>query len=165
MHRVHMSINHLNPVTKKITNFIKFSLFNACFLCLIISPKSVATDNNDQAVINTNSPKSTRLTSDSPSLKPLSGRRVYKRVCMACHTLSVWGAPKLGDREAWEKRTAKGKETLYYSVLNGFNKMPSRGYCQFCTDDELKSAVDYIISKAQPRGKTESKHVLKKTNH
>ena len=86
-------------------------------------------------------------------LKPLSGRRVYKRVCMACHTLDVWGAPKLGDRDAWAGRIAKGKEALYYSALNGLNNMPPRGYCQFCTDNELKSAVDYMVEKTQPRKK------------
>jgi cytochrome c5 len=72
---------------------------------------------------------------------------------MACHTLSVWGAPKLGDSEAWSGRIAKGKPALYASALNGLDKMPVRGYCQFCTDIEIKKAVDYIVSKAQPRQK------------
>ncbi len=84
------------------------------------------------------------------TFKPLSGRRVYKRVCMACHTLSVWGAPKLGDAKAWADRIKKGKEALYFSAKNGFRDMPPRGNCQFCTDDELKAAVDYLVSKAQP---------------
>ncbi len=84
-------------------------------------------------------------------LKPLSGQAVYKRVCMACHTLNVWGAPKLGDRAAWALRISKGRPALYFSAKNGFNKMPARGYCDFCTDDELESAVDYMVEKAQPR--------------
>jgi len=84
------------------------------------------------------------------TFKPLSGRRVYKRVCMACHTLSVWGAPKLGDGKAWADRIAKGKEALYFSAKNGIRDMPPRGNCQFCTDDELEAAVDYLVSKAQP---------------
>lgn len=85
--------------------------------------------------------------------KPLSGRTVYKRVCMACHTLNVWGAPKLGDRAAWALRISKGRPALYFSAKNGFNKMPARGYCDFCTDEELESAVDYMVEKAQPREK------------
>lgn len=83
--------------------------------------------------------------------KPLSGRKVYQRVCMACHTLEVWGAPKLGDRSAWAARVAKGMEALYASALSGFNEMPARGTCQFCTDDELRAAVDYMVGKAVPR--------------
>lgn len=70
---------------------------------------------------------------------------------MACHTLSVWGAPKLGDRAAWVDRIRKGRQALYFSAQNGFRKMPSRGYCDFCTDDDLRSAVDYMIEKARPR--------------
>lgn len=88
------------------------------------------------------------------TLKPLSGRRVYKRVCMACHTIDVWGAPKLGNRNAWKERVAKGKEALYFSAINGLGKMPPRGHCQFCTDDELKSTVDYMVSKAQLQKQT-----------
>ena len=93
-----------------------------------------------------------RLSSPSSSLiaRPLSGRSVYKRVCMACHTLSVWGAPKLGDRAAWAARVAKGRTALYFSAQNGFNQMPPRGYCQFCTDGELRAAVDYMVSKVLP---------------
>ncbi|MAF83883.1 MAG: hypothetical protein QGG54_15310 [Gammaproteobacteria bacterium] len=51
-------------------------------------------------------------TEDHNTFKSLSGRRVYKRVCMACHTLNVWGAPKLGDGSAWADRIAKGSEAL-----------------------------------------------------
>ena len=87
--------------------------------------------------------------------EPLSGRRVYKRICMACHTLSVWGAPKLGDRVAWAKRLSKGREALYLAARNGFNEMPPRGNCQFCTDDEIRAAVDYMVEKAQPRPRNE----------
>ena len=94
--------------------------------------------------------KQASVSNENREFKPLSGRRVYKRVCMACHTLSVWGAPKLGDRKAWIIRAKKGKQALYYSVLNGFKGMPPRGYCQFCTDGELKSAVDYMIEKSKP---------------
>jgi len=85
--------------------------------------------------------------------QPLSGSSVYRRVCMACHTLSVWGAPKLGDIAAWKNRIRKGKEALYLSAFNGINNMPPRGYCQFCTDKELMSAVDYMLKKSQLKEK------------
>ena len=86
-------------------------------------------------------------------LKPLSGRTVYKRICMACHTLSVFGAPKLGDINAWSGRIAKGKDILYKNALHGIREMPPRGYCQFCSDNEIRSAVDYMLEKATPRSK------------
>lgn len=96
------------------------------------------------------------LVSDKKVFKPLSGRRVYKRICMACHTMDVWGfgAPQLGKMKVWAPRIAKGKEALYRSALYGIGKMPRRGFCQFCTDGELKAAVDYMVKKGQSKRKT-----------
>ncbi len=92
-------------------------------------------------------------TSEGKAFKPLSGRKVYKRFCIECHTMDVWGlgAPKLGNVKAWAPRISKGREALYLSAFYGFKKMPRRGFCHFCTDGELKAAVDYMVKKAQPK--------------
>ncbi len=121
------------------------------FLSVAFAPNSVYAEEAENGMQTRAVAEQHVPASQKPLLKPLSGSMVYKRICMACHTLSVWGAPKLGDRLAWQGRVDKGKNALYSSVLNGFNKMPVRGYCQFCTDEELKSAVDYMIKKARPQ--------------
>jgi cytochrome c5 len=76
----------------------------------------------------------------------VDGEAIYKQSCMACHAAGVAGAPKLGDSQAWSPRIAKGNEALVQSVTNGLNAMPPKGGCMNCSDDELRGAVDYMVS-------------------
>ncbi|MDH3527245.1 MAG: cytochrome c5 family protein [Gammaproteobacteria bacterium] len=81
--------------------------------------------------------------------EPLSGEQIYQRNCMACHTAGAAGAPKLGDVAAWAPRIGQGMDTLMAHVTNGLNAMPPKGLCMTCSEAELKSVVDYIISQSQ----------------
>lgn len=76
------------------------------------------------------------------------GEKVYTATCAACHAAAVMGAPKLGDKPAWTQRIAKGVSVLYTSSLDGLKLMPARGGNPALKDDELKAAVDYMVSKA-----------------
>ena len=79
------------------------------------------------------------------------GEAVYNKVCHTCHAMGVANAPKLGDKEAWAPRIAQGMDVLYTVSINGKpgTAMVARGTCGDCTDDDLKAAVDYMVSKAQ----------------
>jgi cytochrome c5 len=77
-----------------------------------------------------------------------TGEQVFNSACTTCHSTGAAGAPKVGDAAAWQPRLdAKKKEGLYKSAQNGFNGMPPKGLCFACSDDELKGAVDYMLSK------------------
>ncbi|MES2148439.1 MAG: c-type cytochrome [Pseudomonadota bacterium] len=76
------------------------------------------------------------------------GEKVYGATCLSCHGAAVLGAPKFADKAAWGPRIAKGKDVLYASALNGFKMMPAKGGNAALKDDELKAAVDYMVSKA-----------------
>jgi cytochrome c5 len=78
-----------------------------------------------------------------------SGDQVYEQFCATCHRIGVAGAPVLGDVEAWEPRIAKGMDTLWDHTLNGFNGMPAKGTCMNCSDDELRSALDYMVEESR----------------
>lgn len=78
----------------------------------------------------------------------VKGEQIYTASCLSCHGAGVLGAPKFGDKAAWEPRLAKGKEALYTSSLNGFKMMPPKGGNAMLKDEEVKAAVDYMISKA-----------------
>ncbi len=75
-----------------------------------------------------------------------AGEAVYKKACKNCHEAGVANAPKLGDSEAWAPRIAKGKDALFETVKNGLNAMPPKGGCMTCSDEELRSAVEYFVS-------------------
>lgn len=81
------------------------------------------------------------------------GEAVYKKVCSMCHAAAVAGSPKPGDKADWGPRIAQGNDVLYKHALEGFTgakgMMPARGGSPALTDDEVKSAVDYMVAKSQ----------------
>jgi len=83
------------------------------------------------------------------SAGPRSGEEVYNTVCMACHTTGAAGAPVIGDNAAWAPRIEKGMETLIDHALHGFNAMPAKGGCASCPDEEIKSAVEHMVSQSK----------------
>ena len=78
------------------------------------------------------------------------GKKVYGSVCALCHAANVAGAPKPGDKADWGPRIAKGKELLYKHAIEGFTgakgMMPAKGGAVKLTDDEVKAAVDHMVS-------------------
>lgn len=78
-----------------------------------------------------------------------SGEQVYNSSCQACHATGVAGAPKLGDKAAWSPRIQQGMDTLMTHALNGFKAMPARGTCGNCSDQEIKSAIEFMVSRSQ----------------
>ncbi len=77
-----------------------------------------------------------------------TGEQVFNTACTSCHSTGAAGAPKIGDAAAWQPRLdARKKEGLYKSTVGGYNGMPAKGLCFACSDDELKGAVDYMLSK------------------
>lgn len=80
---------------------------------------------------------------------PKSAEQIVQQVCGACHSTGAAGAPKTGDKAAWAPRVAQGKDALYASALNGKNVMPARGGNPGLTDDEVKSAVDYLLAQVK----------------
>jgi cytochrome c5 len=79
---------------------------------------------------------------------PRSGEDVFTAHCAACHATGAAGAPKVGDNAAWAPRAAQGIATLLSHATNGLNMMPPKGTCGACSEDELKGAIDYMLSKS-----------------
>lgn len=76
------------------------------------------------------------------------GEEVYKATCVACHGAAVMGAPKLGDKAAWAPRIAAGMDKVYANSINGIRLMPPKGGNPSLKDEDVKAAVDFMISKA-----------------
>lgn len=77
------------------------------------------------------------------------GEMIYNSYCLACHTMGIAGAPKLGDESAWKPRIEKGSDALLSSVKNGLTAMPPKGACANCSDDQLNMAIEYILAAAK----------------
>lgn len=77
------------------------------------------------------------------------GEKIVSQVCSACHGAGLMGSPKIGNAGDWGPRIDKGIDTLHDHALNGFNMMPARGGNPDLTDEEVKAAVDYMVSQAK----------------
>jgi cytochrome c5 len=80
-----------------------------------------------------------------------AGKSTYDAVCAVCHAAGVAGAPKAGDKAAWDTRlkAAKGKEGLYATAIKGKGAMPPKGGNASLSDDAVKAAVDYLLATAK----------------
>ncbi len=76
-----------------------------------------------------------------------AGEAVFNRVCKMCHATGMMGAPKLGDRAAWKDRIEQGEDKLTEHAITGIRKMPARGTCKSCSDQDIANAVAYMLSK------------------
>ena len=54
--------------------------------------------------------------------------------------------PKMGDKDAWAPLIAQGVDALTASVMAGKELMPPKGGNASATEDDIRAAVEYIIS-------------------
>jgi len=81
-----------------------------------------------------------------------NGEDVYKKACFVCHDTGAGGAAKLDDKARWDATAARGLETVDNNAIVGFTGefgvMLPKGGNAALTDDEVKNAVAYMLSKA-----------------
>jgi cytochrome c5 len=81
------------------------------------------------------------------------GEHVYKGTCVMCHGSGAGGAPLFGSKADWEPRIAQGKPVLYEHALKGYTgskgTMPPKGANAGLPDDDVKAAVDYMVSQVK----------------
>jgi cytochrome c5 len=96
-------------------------------------------------------PAAAATTAATTTVAKRKGDEIYNGKCVACHSAGVAGAPKKGELKDWQPRvTAAGKGPaaltgLLQVALKGKNAMPAKGTCMDCSDDELKSAIEYMV--------------------
>lgn len=80
------------------------------------------------------------------------GEKVYQTYCSACHQYGVAGAPKTGDKEAWEKRMDQGWDTIMSHAIGGYKGMPAKGNCLSCSDQDVRDSIEYILNNSDLEG-------------
>lgn len=87
---------------------------------------------------------------DQPTLK--RGKQVYVNSCIICHQNGEMSAPVIGDSSNWYFRLQEsGLTGLYRHAVDGFNSMPVKGACVTCSDNDVMSAVDYLLDSSLTR--------------
>jgi cytochrome c5 len=79
-----------------------------------------------------------------------AGENIFNQYCAGCHSTGAGGAPKIGDIAMWAPRIQLGMNVLYKNAITGIGAMPPKGTCTTCSDIEIQSAVEYIVSKSRP---------------
>lgn len=81
------------------------------------------------------------------------GEKLYKGTCSMCHASGAAGAPIKGNKADWAPRIAQGNDLLYKHALEGFTGtkgvMPAKGGMATLKDEDVKAAVDYMVSQSQ----------------
>ena len=77
-----------------------------------------------------------------------TGQKIYKQSCQACHANGIANAPKPGDKAAWAPRIATGMDAMLATAKKGKGAMPPKGTCMGCSDDDLKAAIEYMVSQS-----------------
>lgn len=86
---------------------------------------------------------------DAAPAAPKSGADIVASACFACHGTGVLGAPKIGDKAAWEPRlqAANGLDGLTASAIKGKGGMPPKGGAMV-SDAEIRAAVENMLTQS-----------------
>lgn len=77
----------------------------------------------------------------------MAGKKLYDGACMACHSTGAAGAPKLGDKAAWESRAAAGFDAMLSSAIKGKGVMPPNGGSAY-SEAEMRQVIEYMLAEA-----------------
>ncbi|NTV01781.1 MAG: cytochrome c5 family protein [Chlorobiaceae bacterium] len=88
-------------------------------------------------------------TDNTGQLRTAAGKEIFESKCEGCHGHGIGGAPRIGDKDAWENRIAKGMQNMVNNAINGLEgkagSMPPRGGTPDLSDEEISSAVRYMV--------------------
>lgn len=82
---------------------------------------------------------------------PSNGKMVYNENCALCHNEGKLGAPKIGDKTAWEPLIDQNIDVLIEKTIHGEHH-PGNGGCKNCSTSEIIEAIKYMVSKSKTEG-------------
>lgn len=77
----------------------------------------------------------------------IDANAIVTATCFACHSIGLLESPKIGDKEAWDKRLQANGDMagLVKSAIIGKGAMPARGGNAALSDAEVKAAVEFMM--------------------
>ena len=87
------------------------------------------------------------------------GESIWATACFRCHRYGTNGAVVYENKAYWDQAATKGLNELYKSVCEGKKgengTMPPKGFCNLCSEDEIKKSVLYSFHLAKKVQKSE----------
>ena len=80
----------------------------------------------------------------------LTGKQAYEQVCARCHEEGIDGAPRTGDRDAWEGRSWLWEAVLFEHAKSGYMNMPAKGGDESLDDATVEMAAEYMLTTTYP---------------
>jgi cytochrome c5 len=74
-------------------------------------------------------------------------KQLYASTCLACHASGVAGAPKVGDKMAWQNRMGDGIDAIVTSAINGKGAMPPNGGSTY-SEEQIRSVVEFMLAES-----------------
>ena len=83
-------------------------------------------------------------------------KKIYQNACADCHEGGFWGwltgAPSIKDASQWKPYLEKEVENIIQAAIQGTDGgMDPKGDCDECTDEEIRKAVEYMLSVVESR--------------
>ena len=72
-------------------------------------------------------------------------KQLYGGACLACHSTGVAGAPKVGDKAAWQSRLGGGIDAIISTAINGKGAMPANGGSSY-SEEQIRSVIEYMLA-------------------
>jgi cytochrome c5 len=79
-----------------------------------------------------------------------TGKLAYENICAGCHEQGVDGAPRTGDRDAWDGRSRLWAAVLTEHAKKGYGAMPARGGMDTLSDADVNRAAEYMMRLTYP---------------
>jgi len=77
-----------------------------------------------------------------------AGEKIFREYCASCHSaqpIIEVHAPLINDKRVWNTKKKLGIPFLLKTTIRGIGAMPARGGCFECSDEQLKSAIQYML--------------------
>lgn len=87
----------------------------------------------------------------APETAAFDAQQLYVYVCAGCHDSGAYRAPRPSVQAERKTLLGKQRDSVYANVINGLGAMPARGLCHFCTDEQLRRTVDYMLDRHAPQ--------------
>ena len=78
------------------------------------------------------------------------GEAIYRFACARCHDNGQGGAPVIGDRTGWSRRSGLWEAVLLEHADQGYLSMPASGGDSRLTDYDVEVAAEYILERTFP---------------